>query len=163
MMLGLEIAAGTFILLAFVFTIVFGVLGRFQRRRMAEYRAALEREGIVRDSGTRRVWVHYRNYRRPGFRATASHHSDARALVLTRQSFAIVGFRMERCPLAEMDRYQVSVIGDGKRLRLVTERPIDATGRQELSIQLDDAQDWERALREAGAIGEAGADAAPMI
>jgi hypothetical protein len=151
MMLGLTIVGGVFALLAFVFSVVFGLIAHMQRRRLVEYRAGLEREGIVRESGMRRAWVRYRHYSRPGYRASASIQSDSRALVLTRKSFAILGWRMERCPLAEMDRYQVFVDGDGKRLRLVTDRPVDATGHQDIRIRLDDAQDWERALREAGA------------
>jgi hypothetical protein len=119
------------------------------RRSIARRRAALEGEGVVRDSGACRVSARYRRYRASGYYAGAAIRVNPGQLVLTRVHLHILGVRGAKpVPLAVLHRYRASV-ADG-RLVIITDQPVGATGRLELRLKLDDAASWVDALDDAG-------------
>jgi hypothetical protein len=149
MRLGLMIAGSVVVGVGLILGVVFTLVARAVRRRVAHYRADAEAEGILRDSGPCHTTIRYRDYRGPGFRASAAIAAGRRQLLLTRAGFHILGFRRHVVPCAELRRYAVSV--DGGALVVSTDAPIDATGHVSYRVKLDDADGWMRALRDAGA------------
>jgi hypothetical protein len=149
MELGIGIAVGVLVLVGTILAIVFTIVRAAQAKRIAVFLAELAPEGIVRDSGMRSATIRYRNYRRPGYAASANIHNAGRQLIMTSKSFAILSFRNERCALTDVGRYEVAA--EGNVLRLTTDNPVDATGHMDIRVRLDDATEWARALRDAGA------------
>jgi hypothetical protein len=144
----LAIAGG--VLLVAVFTaVLFAAVNSGLRRSIARRRAALEGEGVVRDSGVCRVSARYRRFRGRGLYMGAGIRIGSGQLILTRAHLHVLGVRgAEPVPLAELHRYRASV-ADG-RLVITTDEPVGATGRLELRIKLDDAPSWVDALDDAG-------------
>lgn len=146
---GLAIAGGL-ALLVVVFTIgLFAVINWGFRWSIARRRAALEGEGVERDSGACRVSARYRRFRSAGYYARAALRVNPGQLVLTGAHLHILGVRgVAPIPRAELGRYRAGV--DRGRLLLATDEPVDATGRLELRFKLDDAASWVVALDDAG-------------
>lgn len=141
--------AGAVLLVAVVTAALFAAVNWGIKRSIARRRAALEGEGVVRDTGVCRVRARYRRFRGRGLYMGAGVRISPGQLVLTRAHLHVLGVRgAEPVPLAELHRYRASV-ADG-RLVITTDEPLGATGRLELRIELDDAASWVDALDDAG-------------
>lgn len=148
-MLGLEIAGGVMLLVGSVLVIVFTLVGRAIRRRVAEQLAVLEREGIERDSGFVGGTDRYRGFRAPGYYASVAIGMTRRRLVLTARQLAILGGKAQfHVPRAELARYHVGVLDGG--LQIVTDEPHGATGHIDMRLAVGDPEPWAAALRAAG-------------
>jgi hypothetical protein len=145
-MLAIVITCGVLAINAIVFVLVFGAV----RRNVARARAALEAQGIERDSGLCRATFRYRRYRAPGRYYGAGIRITRAQLVLTREVLAVLGQRIPPIPRGELARYAVGVQESG-RLQLVTDQPIGASGHLDMTFVVEDPAAWVRALRDAGA------------
>jgi hypothetical protein len=126
---------------------LFFAIGWGLRRSIARRRAALEGEGIVRDSGVCRVAARYRRYRGRGLYAGAAIRVGSGQLVLTSSHLHVLGVRdAEPVPRAELHRYRFAV--DRERLVITTDDPVGAIGRLELRFGVPDPADWVHALEE---------------
>lgn len=148
-MLGLEIALSVVACVGALLALVFTLVGRAIRRRVAAEMAALEREGIERDSGFVVGTARYRDFRAPGVYTGAGISTTRRRLVLTASQLAILGGKTWfHIPRAELGRYQVGAL-DG-RLQIVTDQPHGATGHLDLRLAVAEPERWVAMLRAAG-------------
>ncbi len=135
--------------MAVLTAVLFAAVSWGIKKSIGRRRAALEGEGVERDSGMCRVRARYRRFRGRGLYMGAGIRVGSGQLVLTRAHLHVLGVRgAEPVPLAELHRYRASV-ADG-RLVITTDEPVGATGRLELRIRLDDAASWVDALDDAG-------------
>jgi len=147
--LGLLIGGSVIILVGTILTVVFTIIGRVQRTRLAAARAALQPEGIRLDSGLVGGTARFRGFSAPGMYEGGAIRGVRSCLVLTDKQLAILGGRPAfHTPRGELSRWQVGL--DGARLRLVSDDPPGAKGHVDLRLAVPDAEAWVAALREAG-------------
>lgn len=146
---GLLIAGGVALAVILYLVVLFAFITWLLRRAIARRRAALEREGVVRDSGPCLATARYRKYRGRGLYTGAAIRRNPFQLVLTRAHLHLLGVRgAEPIPLAELRRYRVAV--DDGRLAIVTDEPVGATGHLDVRAGVPDPDAWLDALRAAG-------------
>lgn len=128
--LGVCVSVGVFVTL---FTFAAIMIAARHRRIVRE----LEPEGIERRSGRRVVHLSLRNVHTPGALISFRKARVTGELVLTRQALVVLAspnFRFDATALRDL----VAEVRDG-RLHLTTEHPPGASGRVEITIQVDDA------------------------
>jgi hypothetical protein len=122
---------------------------RATSRRVAEERAMLVAETIVLDSGWVDCSLDLRNYRDARRRVRVGVRVARCQLVLTEQRLAILGLHIPGVPLAELHRYAAA--STGRRLQLVTDRPMEADGHVDLRVAVAAPDAWLSKLVDAGA------------
>lgn len=128
--------------------VVVAIVGRVQANALQ----ALEPEGIELRSGPRTVRVELDGYRSSRVRHSSMRSRRRGELILTRQRCALLsGAYVIDLGGPTMEDLAV-IVADGS-LRLVTERPYQASGRAEVHVPLDDPGRWQAALRARGARG----------
>ena len=143
---GLLIAGGIAVAVILYVVILVAAITWLLRRRIARRRAAIEGEGVERDSGPCLATARYRKYRGRGMYSGGGIRRNPAQLVLTRTHLHLLGVRgAEPVPLAELHRYRATV--DDGRLVITTDEPVGATGRLEVRAAVPDPDEWVAALR----------------
>jgi hypothetical protein len=148
------LVVGILVVVAVVLLGTLSVVFSTLKKKLAADHAALEHEGIEKESDDARGSLRYRDFRAPGFYASRSFSGVSGRLILTRATFSFhsVGSRMRHVPRGELGRYAVTTNADG-HLVISTDQPHNASGHMELHLRLPDAEAWAQALRAAGATG----------
>ncbi len=142
---GILIAGGIAVAVILYVVILVAGITWLLRRNLARRRAAIEGEGVERDSGPCLATARYRKYRGRGIYSGGGIRRNPAQLVLTRAHLHLLGVRgAEPVPLAELHRYRAAV-EDG-RLVITTDDPVGATGRLEVRAAVPDPDAWVAAL-----------------
>jgi hypothetical protein len=144
-----SLGVGIPLLVATILAVVF----RSVARATARERAALDREGVILDSGPLWITVRYTNFRAPGIYRGAAVSKTRGSFVLTRERLVLTpGFRRVRLRVSRSDLVRFTVgIGEGGVLRLHSDDPPGASGSIDYRVPVDDATSWVKALADAGA------------
>jgi hypothetical protein len=142
---GVLIAGGIAIAVILYVVILVAGITWLLRRNIARRRAAIEAEGVERDSGPCLATARYRKYRGRRLYSGGGIRRNPAQLVLTRTHLHMLGIRgAEPVPLAELHRYRAAV--DDGQLVITTDDPVGATGRLEVRAGVPDPDAWLAAL-----------------
>jgi hypothetical protein len=138
---------GSLLLVGAILVVVFAVVRRGTRRRVA---SLVAQRRVVRRSGDRIVTLRFRKYRSARMYALYRLKKNyGEVVLLDDELIAASGLLVFRFTPADIASIEAWV--EGETLHLKTAEPPDAEGELQISVRVPDAADWTRVLRERGA------------